>query len=181
MKIKSAAIKDVLIITPEIYEDSRGYFYESFNKKKFQSFSGNTFNSIQDNQSYSEYGTLRGIHFQSNPMSQAKLVRVIEGEIFDVAVDLRESSPTYCHWVGEKLSSENHNQLYIPEGFGHAFLVLSKKATIIYKVNNYYSPHHERSIRYDDPKLNIQWPDIKFKLSHKDANAPFIDDQSSYF
>ena len=128
MKVKSTSIKDVLLITPEIFEDSRGHFFESFNEKEFSSIIGRSFLSVQDNQSYSLFGTLRGIHLQKAPMAQAKIVRVLEGEIFDVAVDLREDSNTYCEWIGEYLSSDNNQQLYIPEGFGHAFVVTSKNA-----------------------------------------------------
>ena len=181
MKIKTTFLEDVLLISPDINSDSRGYFYESFNQQKFSSLIGRTFAPVQDNQSYSQQGTLRGIHFQINPMSQAKLIRVIDGEIYDVAVDLRKNSRTYCEWVGEKLSSEDHNQLFIPEGFGHAFLVLSKNATIIYKVNNYYSPKHEHCLRYDDPKINIKWPALDYKLSEKDSSAGFINDHENFF
>ncbi len=181
MKIKSTSIEDVFLIKPDIHSDSRGYFYESFNEKEFSSLIGQSFMPVQDNQSFSEFGTLRGIHFQINPMAQAKLIRVVNGEIYDVAVDLRKDSDTYCEWVGEKLSAADHNQLFIPEGFGHAFLVLSENATIIYKVNNYYSPKHELSIRYDDPKINIKWPSVKYKLSEKDSSADFIHDHVSYF
>ena len=181
MKIKSTSIEDVLLINPDLHSDSRGYFYESFNQQKFSSLIGRSFVPVQDNQSFSQQGTLRGIHFQVNPMCQAKLIRVVDGEIYDVAVDLRKSSSTYCEWVGVKLSSSDHNQLFIPEGFGHAFLVLSKKATIIYKVNNYYSSKHEHCIRYDDPKINIKWPALDYKLSQKDSEAGFIDDCENFF
>ena len=181
MKIKSTSIEDVLLIVPDIHSDSRGYFYESFNQQKFSSLTGRSFVPVQDNQSFSQLGTLRGIHFQINPMSQAKLVRVVEGEVYDVAVDLRKDSSTYCEWVGEKLSSVDHNQLFIPEGFGHAFLVLSKNATIVYKVDNHYSPKHENCIRYDDPKINIKWPPLDYKLSERDSRAGFIDDHEDFF
>jgi len=181
MKVKSTSIKDVLLVTPETFEDSRGYFFESFNENEFSSIIGRSFSSVQDNQSYSSLGTLRGIHFQSPPMSQAKIVRVLDGEIYDVAVDLRKDSSTYCKWVGEYLSSENKQQLYIPEGFGHAFVVTSKSATVLYKVNNYYSPRHEQSIKFDDPTLGIKWPDVPLNLSAKDSQADYIDSESSFF
>ena len=181
MKIKSTSLEGVLLTTPDIHTDTRGYFYESFNQKEFFSLTGRSFSPVQDNQSFSEYGTLRGIHFQINPMAQAKLIKVLDGEIYDVAVDLRRDSDTYCKWVGENLSSADHNQLFIPEGFGHAFLVLSKNATVSYKVNNYYSPKHEHCIRYDDPKINVKWPSSEYKLSEKDSSAGFIDDHANLF
>ncbi|MEK9976638.1 MAG: dTDP-4-dehydrorhamnose 3,5-epimerase [Gammaproteobacteria bacterium] len=181
MKIDATDLSDVLLITPSIHTDNRGFFCESFNEEKFFKLTGINFRPVQDNQSYSKQGTLRGIHFQTNPMQQAKLVHVIEGEIFDIAVDLRRESPSYCKWVGKYLSSENHRQLYIPEGFGHAFLVTSEEARVMYKVNNYYSPKHECSIKYDDPKLDIKWPDMKFHLSDKDAQADYLHDESNFF
>ena len=176
MKIDDTKLDGVCIITPNIHEDTRGYFYESFNKIKFESIAKLKFDVIQDNQSYSSRGTLRGIHYQTHPFAQAKLVRVLAGEIYDVAVDLRRESKNYCKWVGVTLSQEKHNQLYIPEGFGHGFLVVSSYAIVSYKVNNDYSPEHERCIRYDDPKLNIKWPRGNFKLSDKDSSGLFIDD-----
>lgn len=181
MKVKSTSIKDVLLVTPEIFEDSRGHFFESFNTKKISSITGRSFLSVQDNESYSSLGTLRGIHFQCAPMAQAKIVRVLDGEIFDVAVDLRKESSTYCKWIGEYLSSENNHQLYIPEGFGHAFVVTSKNARVSYKVNNYYSPDHEHSIKFDDPTLDIKWPDVEFNLSDKDSQAGYISSVSNFF
>ncbi len=181
MKVKSTSIKDVLLITPDIFEDSRGCFFESFNENEFSSIIGHSFLSVQDNQSYSLFGTLRGIHFQSPPMSQAKIVRVLDGEIFDVAVDLRKDSSTYCKWICEYLSSENNQQLYIPEGFGHAFVVTSKNAKVLYKVNNYYSPKHEQSIKFDDPTLGIKWPDVPLNLSAKDSQADYINSESNFF
>ena len=176
MKIDDTKLDGVCIITPNIHEDTRGYFYESFNKIKFEKIAKLKFDIIQDNQSYSSQGTLRGIHYQTYPFAQAKLVRVLAGEIYDVAVDLRRESKSYCKWIGVTLSQEEHNQLYIPEGFGHAFLVVSPYAIVSYKVNNNHSPEHERCIRYDDPKLNITWPTGNFKLSDKDSNGLFIDD-----
>ena len=181
MKVKSTSIEDILLVTPEIFEDSRGYFFESFNENEFSSIIGRSFLCVQDNQSFSSLGTLRGIHFQSPPKAQAKIVRVLDGEIFDVAVDLRKDSSTYCKWVGEYLSSENNRQLYIPEGFGHAFVVTCKSARVLYKVNNYYSPEHEQSIKFDDPILNIKWPDIPLNLSKKDSQADYINNESNFF
>ncbi len=181
MKVQSTSIKEVLVVTPETFEDSRGHFFESFNEKEFSSITGRSFLSVQDNQSYSLHGTLRGIHFQRAPMAQAKIVRVLDGEIFDVAVDLRKGSSSYCEWVGEYLSSENNQQLYIPEGFGHAFVVTSKSARVLYKVNNYYSPDHEHGIKFDDPSLNIEWPDVELNLSEKDSQAGYISRESNFF
>ena len=181
MKINSTHLDDVLLITPEIHKDERGYFYESYNKKKFEELTNRLFDSLQDNESSSVKGALRGIHFQSEPHAQAKLVRVLDGEIYDVAIDLRKKSKTYCKWVGVYLSSENSNQLFIPEGFGHAFLVTSDHAKVAYKVNNYYSPEHERCIKYDDPSINVIWPDCKIILSEKDAKGEIITDESKFF
>ena len=181
MKVDATDLRDVLLITPDIHKDNRGYFYESFNEDKFLKLTGINFKPVQDNQSFSKQGTLRGIHFQTNPMQQAKLIHVIEGEVFDIAVDLRRDSSSYCKWIGKYLSSENHHQLYIPEGFGHAFLVISDEAKVMYKVNNYYSPKHECSIKYDDPKLDIKWPNMSFHLSDKDNQADYLNDESNYF
>lgn len=181
MKIDNTDLEGVFLLTPEIHKDNRGYFYESFNKKKFEKTTNLKFDIIQDNQSFSSQGTLRGIHFQTHPFAQAKLVRVLFGEVYDIAVDLRRESDSYCKWTGVNLSAEKHNQLFIPEGFGHAFLVVSSHAIVSYKVNNDYSPGHERCIRYDDPRINIKWPSINFKLSNKDSDGEFINDHHDFF
>ena len=181
MQISKTTIDGVLILEPKIFEDSRGYFFESYNQKKFNLAHNQDYCFVQDNQSISSRGTLRGIHFQIEPMAQAKLIQVLEGEIYDVAVDLRKDSKTYCQWVSVKLSSFNHHQLFIPEGFGHAFLTISDTAKIMYKVSKHYSKEHEKVIRYDDPKLNIEWPLDDIKLSIKDKNAGFISDSIKYF
>ena len=181
MKVEKTQISEVLLITPDIHEDHRGYFFESFNDKDFLTLSGTKFKSVQDNQSFSKKGTLRGLHFQIRPMAQAKIIQVIDGEIYDVAVDMRRESNTYCQWVAEYLSSDNHKQLYIPEGFAHAFLVVSNYATVIYKVNNYYSPEHEKVIRYDDPKINIKWPSSDIILSKRDSVADSVREESIFF
>jgi dTDP-4-dehydrorhamnose 3,5-epimerase len=181
MKIENTRLDELLLITPEIFKDNRGYFYESFNKRKFEQITKLKFDIRQDNQSYSAQGTLRGIHFQTDSYAQAKLVRVISGEIYDLAVDLRKESKNYCKWTGVYLSAEKHNQLFIPEGFGHAFLVISSHATVSYKVNNDYSPDYERCIRYDDPKLNIKWPSDNIILSSKDKRGENIQEDSIYF
>ena len=181
MQVSKTTIEGVRIIEPKIFEDSRGYFFESYNQKKFNLANSQDYRFVQDNQSISSRGTLRGIHFQMEPMAQAKIVQVLEGEIYDVAVDLRKDSKTYCQWVSVKLSSSNHYQLFIPEGFGHAFLTMSHTAKIMYKVSKHYSKEHEKVIRYDDPKLNIEWPLDDIKLSIKDKNAGFISDSITYF
>lgn len=181
MQISKTPIDDVYVITPRIFEDSRGYFFESYNQKQFNSVTKLDYNFVQDNYSMSSKGTLRGIHFQTKPMAQAKLVQVLEGEIYDIAVDLRRDSDTYCQWISVILSSSNHQQLFIPEGFGHAFLTTSKIARVMYKVNKHYSKQHEKVIRYDDPKLKIKWPLNEIKLSVKDKNAGFISESTKYF
>jgi dTDP-4-dehydrorhamnose 3,5-epimerase len=176
MLTKNLAIKDLILITPDIHEDKRGFFIESYNQKDFNCIVGKDIEFVQDNHSRSIRGTLRGLHIQTNPYSQAKLVRVLQGVIFDVAVDLRQNSSTFLQWVGVELSSENKQQLWIPEGFAHGFLVLSDFAEVLYKVNEFYNPNHEISYRWNDPKVNIIWPKIAcdFLISEKDANAPYI-------
>lgn len=172
MEIKELEIKDLILITPHMYEDDRGFFYESFNAKKFADVVGKKINFIQDNHSFSHQNTLRGIHYQKKPYEQGKLVRVIDGEVYDVAVDLRENSPTYGRWAGVNLSSKNNRQLWIPEGFGHGFYVLSKTVHFLYKTTAYYNPSSEFSIRWDDPDLSINWPlNNKPSVSEKDNIA----------
>jgi dTDP-4-dehydrorhamnose 3,5-epimerase len=158
MIVIETQIPDVKIIHPTLFEDERGYLYESFNHGTFETAIGNKVNFVQDNHSMSYKGVLRGLHHQVAPMAQAKLVRVIQGEIFDVAVDIRETSPTYGQWVGTHLSATNRHQLWIPEGFAHGFYVVSDIAECLYKVTNYYSKEHERVIPWDDSCLNIAWP-----------------------
>jgi dTDP-4-dehydrorhamnose 3,5-epimerase len=160
MNVVATKIPDVLILQPQIFTDDRGYFYESYHHKKFAELIGREVNFWQDNHSQSVKGVLRGLHYQAAPVSQAKLVRVIQGEVFDVAVDLRQSSVTFGQWVGEIISAENKKQIWIPEGFAHGFLVLSETAEFIYKASNYWSAPHEHTIRFDDPDLNIAWPTI---------------------
>ncbi|MEB3902233.1 dTDP-4-dehydrorhamnose 3,5-epimerase [Pseudomonas putida] len=148
---------DVLIFTPQIFPDPRGFFFESFNQRTFEAAVGAPVTFVQDNHSRSTKGVLRGLHYQiQNP--QGKLVRVIQGEIFDVAVDLRRSSPTFGQWVGVHLSAENKHQLWIPEGFAHGFQVLSETAEVLYKTTDYYTPDHERCLAWNDPAIGIQWP-----------------------
>lgn len=178
MQIVDTNIQDVKIIEPKVFGDDRGFFYESFNKKLLEEVLGRSLNFVQDNHSKSSKGVLRGIHYQIK-QAQGKLVRVVNGEVFDVAVDLRKSSPTFGQWEGVLLSAENKRQFWVPEGFGHAFLVLSDEAEFLYKTTDYYSPEHERSIIWDDQKLGIEWPqgdDLTPVLSEKDqAAASFLD------
>lgn len=165
-------ISDVVIIEPRVFNDSRGYFFEAFKKEEFNDNVGNV-DFVQDNESKSSYGVLRGLHYQKGEYSQAKLVRVIKGKVVDVAVDIRKSSPTFGKHVMVELSEENKRQLFIPRGFAHGFLVLSDEAIFTYKVDNAYAPQHEASIKFNDPDLNINWPiDPKNVLaSEKDYNG----------
>lgn len=178
MQITTCQIKDLLIIEPRVFEDDRGYFFESFNAKNFLEETGNDTAFIQDNESKSIHGTLRGIHFQNPPFDQAKLVRAVSGEILDVAVDLRKGSSTFGEWYSLILSSENKKQLFIPRGFGHGFVVLSETAVFSYKVDNYYSKDHDSGIIWDDTSLNIDWqiPESDVILSEKDKNLQSFDD-----
>jgi dTDP-4-dehydrorhamnose 3,5-epimerase len=157
MRIRSVSIPDVLIVEPKVFGDTRGFFFESYNQKALEAAAGRRLHFVQDNHSLSTQGVLRGIHYQL-PHPQGKLVRVVQGEVFDVAVDLRRESPAFGHWVGEVLSAENKRQLWIPEGFAHGFLVLSGVAEFLYKTTDYWYPEHERCIRWDDPDLAIAWP-----------------------
>ena len=158
MKVTPTAIPDVLIIEPKVFGDERGFFYESFNQKAFNEATGLDVTFVQDNHSRSSKGVLRGLHYQVPPHAQGKLVRVVRGAVFDVAVDIRQGSATFGMWVGLELSEENHKQLWIPTGFAHGFLVVSESAEFLYKTTDYYAPAHERCIRWDDPTLAIQWP-----------------------
>lgn len=167
MEIKTYEIEGVVLLTPNLYGDARGWFMEAFNQKTFDDHHIPS-HFVQDNQSLSGKGVLRGLHYQVNKV-QGKLVRVLEGEIFDVAVDIRPNSPTFGKWVGERLSFENRSQLYVPEGFAHGFQVLSDQAQVLYKCTDFYSPADERGIMWDDPDLNIQWPNRDAPLlSEKD-------------
>ena len=155
-----------------VFNDDRGYFYESFNEKVFESLVGRKVNFIQDNQSFSAKGTLRGLHFQTEDAAQAKLVRVTRGSAYDVAVDLRPDSPTFKKWHGVELSEANHLQFFIPRGFAHAFVALEDNTIFQYKVDNYYSSINDGGIVWNDEDLNIAWPDLKLELSEKDKNLP---------
>jgi len=173
MKATPLAIPEVILFEPTVFTDERGFFFESFNHKEFEEALGYSVNFVQDNHSKSTKGVLRGLHYQLPPKAQGKLVRVTQGEVFDVAVDIRKDSPTFGKWVGEKLSAENKKQLWVPEGFAHGFLTLSETAEFLYKVTDYYSQKHEQSIRWNDTFINIRWPDVKrIKLSKKDLIAP---------
>lgn len=157
MKVIPTAIPDLLIIEPKVFGDERGFFFESFNRRKFVELTGCDADFVQDNHSRSAKNVLRGLHYQiQHP--QGKLVRVTQGEVFDVVVDIRKSSPTFGKWVGEMLSAENKKQLWIPQGFAHGFVVLSDTAEFLYKTTDYWYPEHERCIRWDDPTLGIAWP-----------------------
>jgi dTDP-4-dehydrorhamnose 3,5-epimerase len=157
MQIQATAIPDVLILEPKVFGDERGFFYESFNQCRFQELTGTTTNFVQDNHSKSAKNVLRGLHYQIRQL-QGKLVRVVAGEVFDVAVDIRKNSATFGRWVGVTLSAENKRQLWIPEGFAHGFVVTSESAEFLYKTTDYWAPEFERSILWNDPAIGIQWP-----------------------
>jgi dTDP-4-dehydrorhamnose 3,5-epimerase len=175
MKATPTAISDVLVIEPRVFGDDRGFFFESFNAQGFAQATGFAADFVQDNHSKSAKNVLRGLHYQVVPKAQGKLVRVVHGEVFDVAVDLRKNSRTFGEWVGEILSAENKKQLWIPSGFAHGFLTLSDYTEVLYKTTDYYSPVHERCIRWDDPEIGIVWPLTATPvLSAKDFQAkPF--------
>jgi dTDP-4-dehydrorhamnose 3,5-epimerase len=158
MKVTPLAIPEVLLIEPTVHGDERGYFYESYNQKQFEEATGLKPNFVQDNHSKSTKGVLRGIHYQHPPHAQDKLVRVVHGEVFDVAVDIRKDSSSYQHWIAEILSAENKKQIWIPKGFAHGFLTLSETALFLYKTTDYYTPGTEKTILWNDPNINIDWP-----------------------
>ena len=175
MKATRLAIPDVVLIEPRVFGDERGFFMESFNQRAFNEATGTDHPFVQDNHSRSSRGVLRGLHYQIR-QPQGKLVRVTSGAVFDVAVDLRTSSPTFGQWVGAELSADNHRQLWVPPGFAHGFLVLSNSADFLYKTTDYYAPEHERSLAWNDPDLAIAWPEVGAAptLSAKDAAAPSL-------
>lgn len=176
MTFTETGIKDLMVIEPRVFEDSRGYFFESYNEKEL-SKQGIHLRYVQDNQSKSEYGVIRGLHYQKEPHAQSKLVRVLEGEIMDVALDLRKNSGTFGKWHSVKLSAENKKQLLIPKGFAHGFSVLSSVAIVLYKCDDFYHPETELGIKFNDPELNIDWkiPEDKATISEKDQNLPLFD------
>ena len=177
---KKLEIPEVILVTPKSFPDERGFFLESFKESEFASNGIKTI-FVQDNFSHSVKGVLRGLHYQKNPEAQAKLVIVLRGEIFDVAVDIRKDSSTYGKWVGEILSENNHNSLYIPEGFAHGFCVLSEEADVLYKVSQEYSPEDEKGITWNDPKINIIWPIDNPLLHEKDSKLPILKNADNNF
>ena len=178
MKFIPQEIADVIIIEPTLLEDSRGYFAETFRQDLFNQAIGYNVDFIQENESKSNKGVLRGLHYQLAPFSQSKLVRVLEGSVLDVVVDIRKSSSTFGKHISVELTAENKRQLFVPQGFAHGFIVLSDSAIFSYKVDNYYSPKHERGIAFDDKDLDIDWrlPKEQIKLSNKDKNNPVLID-----
>jgi len=182
MTIIETEFPGLLIIEPKIFEDSRGYFFESYNAKQLNE-KGINITFLQDNQSKSSYGVLRGLHYQLNPAAQTKLIRVLDGEIWDVAVDIRKGSPTFGKWFGIELSSDNKNQLYIPHGFAHGFAVLSETAVVMYKCDNFYNTQLERGIQFNDPELRIDWkiPVNEAILSPKDTKHPTLNNADINF
>ena len=183
MEFIKQKIPGVVLIKPTIHGDDRGYFIETFRQDLFEGFVGYKVNFIQDNESKSTRGVLRGLHYQLPPYTQAKLVRVIEGRVLDVAVDIRKSSPTFGQHIAVELTGENKHQLFVPHGFAHGFVVLSDSATFAYKVDNYYAPDHDRGIAFDDVRLNIDWqlPLAKLQLSDKDKIHPNLSDATELF
>ncbi len=175
MNIIDTIIPDVKIIAPKVFGDERGYFYESFSQRLFDEAVGRHVDFVQDNHSRSVRGVLRGLHYQLPPFAQGKLVRCTVGEVFDVAVDIRRSSPTFGQWVGVNLSAENKRQLWIPEGFAHGFVTLSEHAEFLYKTTHYYAPSHDRGILWNDSAIGIAWPECgPLQLSGKDQVQPLL-------
>jgi dTDP-4-dehydrorhamnose 3,5-epimerase len=176
MKIIPTDLPEVLILEPQVFGDERGFFMESYNRRAFNEAVGHEVDFVQDNHSRSARGVLRGLHFQLLPHAQGKLARVAAGRVFDVAVDVRRSSPRFGQWVGMELSAGNHRQLWIPVGFAHGFVVLSDSADFLYKATNYYSPEAERAVTWNDPTIGIEWPDLGQEpaLSRKDRAAPLL-------
>ena len=175
MKVTKTTIEGVVIIEPRLFEDTRGYFFESFSQKEFSTHVEDT-HFVQDNESCSSYGVLRGLHFQRPPYAQAKLLRVVKGSIWDVAVDIRKDSPTFGQYTATELSDKNKHQFYIPRGFAHGFVVLENDTIVQYKCDNYYHPETEGAILWNDPDLNIDWkiPHSEIILSEKDKNSPLL-------
>ncbi|MGL2988111.1 dTDP-4-dehydrorhamnose 3,5-epimerase [Flavobacterium sp. RSSA_27] len=182
MNLETTFIKDLVVLTPDVFEDARGYFFEGYNKNKLNAL-GIAIDFVQDNQSFSQRGTLRGLHYQNPPYAQTKLVRVLQGEIMDVAVDLRKDSPTYGQHFGIRLTAENKKQLLVPQGFAHGFSVLSETAVVLYKCDQFYNKTSEGGIRFDDPTLHIDWGmDLKDAIvSEKDWVLPDFNNCNSQF
>ena len=181
MEVEKTFIDGAVVLTPKVFGDNRGWFMESYSKRTLEE-AGIFDDFIQDNRSFSaEKGTLRGLHCQTEPMAQAKLLTCLKGEILDVAVDIREGSPTYMKWVSVKLSEENKKMFYIPAGCLHGFVTLTEDVEVMYKVNNFYSPENDRSVRFDDPTLGVEWGVTNPILSQKDLNAPLLKDSDVKF
>lgn len=176
MKVVATEIPEVLLVEPKVFGDARGFFFESFNRQRWEAATGLKRDFVQDNHSRSARGVLRGLHYQIE-RPQGKLVRCVLGEVFDVAVDIRRSSPTFGRWVGAVLSAENKRQLWVPEGFAHGFLVLSEVAEFLYKTTDYYAPEHERCLAWNDPEIGVQWPcPVEPLLSEKDRQGTLLRD-----
>ncbi|HNW51716.1 MAG TPA: dTDP-4-dehydrorhamnose 3,5-epimerase [Prolixibacteraceae bacterium] len=182
MKIVDTFIEDLKVIEPDVFGDSRGYFFEAFNQKKFEDF-GLNYKFVQDNESMSTFGVLRGLHYQLEPYAQTKLVRVVQGTVYDVAVDVRKGSPTYGKWFGIELSGENKLQFLIPKGFAHGFVVLSSNVVFQYKCDEFYYPQSERGIIFNDPIINIDWKleEKDIHLSKKDSELPILSKSDNNF
>lgn len=182
MKVTPTNLPEVLLFEPKVFGDERGFFMESFNQRVFNEAIGHEVRFVQDNHSRSARGVLRGLHYQLPPHAQGKLVRVVRGQVFDVAVDMRRSSPTFSRWIGEELSEDNHRQLWIPPGFAHGFLVLSDSVDFLYKASAYYELQAERTVRWNDPRLGIAWPDAGLapQLSTKDAASSNLEAAATF-
>lgn len=182
MRAIPTALPDVLILEPKVFSDERGIFFESFNQREFDAAVGEHVEFVQDNHSRSQRGVLRGLHYQLPPHAQGKLVRLVSGRVFDVAVDMRRSSKTFGCWVGTELNATEHRQLWIPAGFAHGFVVLSETADFLYKTTAYYASASERSVRWDDSQLSIHWPDagVPVQLSEKDRRAPPLAEAATF-
>ena len=181
MKVTPLAILDVILLEPKVFGDARGFFLESYNQESFRNATEHTTQFVQDNHSRSAKGVLRGLHYQLPPKAQGKLVRVVTGSVFDVAVDVRKSSPTFGQWVGAELSEENQHQMWIPPGFAHGFVVLSETADFLYKTTDYYAPELERCIAWNDPSIAIQWPaNINPVLSDKDKEGKSLNEAECF-
>lgn len=176
MKVTPTAIPDVMVVEPKVFGDARGFFMESFNQEAFNAATGTHYTFVQDNHSRSSKGVLRGLHYQLPPHAQGKLVRVTRGAVWDVAVDVRKSSPTFGQWVAETLTEDNHKQFWIPPGFAHGFVVLSESADFLYKTTNYYAPKSDRGLMWNDPDIGVAWPNLgmDFLLSDKDQKQPLL-------
>ncbi len=178
MKVTETKLKGVYVVEPQVFGDARGWFTESWSEKKLAE-AGIKADFVQDNHSFSaQKGTLRGLHYQLNPMCQAKMLRCTRGKIFDVAVDIRKGSPQYGQWIGVELSAENHKQLFIPRGFAHGFITLTDDVEVQYKADNYYAPECDGNIRWDDPDIGVEWPIEPVILSDKDKAAPLLKERT---